>query len=338
MAYDRNHVLTLQDLQTIPAANVWAEVDEAYNALTNPFRAAGVVKQDPLLQSRALGESATTNIHMWDALPYQESNVSNDDPTQHAQPLKLNDKKWTAVRRHANIGFSQMDLVVDLLAQDPLASLGNRIAVYKNNDEVTEMFAILNGLVASDKANGSKITTSQATKKFDLVQALTGIAKLGDASSQITTLGMDMETYLQLQIQQINGFVPSAQTNTAFGTFAGRNIIVDDRFVGAKVGGKDVKRIYGMGADLIHVGSAPAPVNSVEVERDASAGNGRGQSTMWFRWQNIVHPVGYSFEGNYASVGGPTFAELSAAGAFVRNTSERKIPLVVIEAPLADAA
>lgn len=337
--YTRTNVLTLQDLATIPVTTVWGAVDEAYNALSNPFRDAGVVKSDPLFQARASGEGVRTDITMWDALPYRESNISNDDPTQHSTPLKLNTKKWSATRNHRNISFSEMDLVSDFLQQDPLAALGQRLAVYKNNDEVAHMFAILNGLIAADKANGSKMTYSQATQGVSLAVLLTGLNKLGDASGAIKTFGMNSTTYLQLQLMEAsNVYVTPSASNTQFGTLANRRILVDDRFQDATVGGKPTPRIIGMGDDLFHVGNAPASVNSVAVQRDESAGNGRGQSEVFFRWQDIVHPVGYSFEGTYASVGGPTFAELTSATAFVRNTDVKKIPLVVIEAPLVNAS
>lgn len=335
--YNRSQVLTLEDIKKIPAATVWGLIDEAYNALTNPFRDAGVLASDPLMASRVTGEGVRTDVQSWTGLEYEESNVSNDDPTDHATPLKMGTKIWTAVRNHRNVGVSGMNLVADFMAMDPMAALTDRVAAYKNQDDVAHVFAILNALVAGDKANGSKITHSQSDKKLDLVQVLTGLQKLGDASAAITTIGMSSGAYLQLQIQQINGFIPSAATNTAFGTFAGRTIIVDDRFKDVTVGGKQLVRLYGMGPGLFHVASAPAARKPVAVESDESAGNGSGQDTVWFRWKNIVHPKGYSYEGTPASVGGPTFAELATPTAFARKTEQQKIPLVVIEAPLADA-
>jgi len=328
--YTKTNVTSLADIAKIPEALVWGAVEEAYNANTNPFRTAGVVKVDPLLQARASGEGVRTEVQSWSATPYVESNISSDDPTKKGTPLKVATTKWNAARLHRNVGFSAMDLVTDLMAQDPLADIARRVAVYKNADEVEQMFAILEGLIAADVANGSKMTLT-TDEQVSLKVILKGLNKLGDAKNTIKAFGMDSDTHLAIQLQQFTGYVSPADTNTEFGTLANRPIIVDDRFKQSAAG---KARIVGLGNDLFHVGTAPASVNSVEVERDASAGNGRGQSAIWFRWQGITQPVGYSYEGTFAEVGGPSFEELAEATAFVRHYDVKKIPLVVIEAEL----
>ncbi len=329
------NVTTLADIAKIPVPVIWGAIEEKYNASTNPFRAAGVVKSDPLFQSRAAGEGSRTTVQSWNALPYATANISSDDPTEHSVPLKLTTRTWDAVRTHRNVSFSEMDLVVDLMGQDPLGNIAERVgAQFMPQDETARMFAILDGLVAADKADGSKITTTITDKVFDIQMLIAGLQKLGDAKASVKALGVSSATHALLAGQNVNGYVnPVAQTDIDFGTFAGKRLIVDDRFEDKVVGTKTLARIYGLGEDLFHVGRAPAKT-PVEIERDASAGNGGGQSTVYFRWQDIIHPVGYSFSGTTAKQGGASEAELRTANKWTRISEKKNIPLIVIEAPL----
>lgn len=333
------NVTTLADIAKIPVPVIWGAIEEKYNASTNPFRAAGVVKSDPLFQQRAAGEGSRTTVQSWNALPYVPANISNDDPTMHSTPLKLSTRTWDAVRTHRNVSFSEMDLVVDLMGQDPLGNIAERVgAQYMPQDETARMFAILDGLVAADKANGSQIVLTDTANVFNIQMLIAGLQKLGDAKASIKALGVSSATHALLASQNVAGYVSGnagslAGADIGFGSFAGLTLIVDDRFEDKVVSTKNVARLYGLGTDLFHVGRAPAKT-PVEVERDASAGNGGGQSTVYFRWQDIIHPVGYSFTGTVASNGGATEAELRTANKWTRVSDKKNIPLVVIEAPL----
>lgn len=321
MAFTRDNVLTLEDFAKLPTSTVWGAIDEAYNAGTNPFRAAGVLTSSPLI-SRSLndGEGIRTEVQAWNDLEYVESNISNDDPTDEATPLKMDTKVWGAVRGHRNVGVSGMNLVQDFTAQDPLAALSSRVANYQNTDVVTHLFAVLDGLIAGD-ATAKRFTYSMDTD-FDIKQIVRGLqAAKGDNAGVVTCLGLSSANYLELQLlnlvdKQITGTV------TTFGRVADLDLVVDDRFG---------DRIVGMGNGLFHYGSAPQSRKSVAVEANEAAGNGSGQETIWFRWKNIVHPMGFDYTGTFAAKGGPSFTELKGATAYTPTTDAKKVPLVVFK-------
>ncbi len=321
MAYTRDHVLTLDDFAKLPSNLVWAAIDAAYNAGTNPFADAGVLTSNPLITAGLTdGNNIRTEVEAWNDIAYVESNISNDDPTQHAVPMKMDSKVWGAVRMHRNVGISGMNLVQDFTAVDPLAALSSRIANYKNTDAVTALFAVLNGLIKGDAT--AKHFTHQMDGGFDITQVLKAVqAAKGDNSGVITTLGMNSANYLALQLANLVDTVQASDSNTSFKAVADRRLVVDDRF-GANV--------IGMGPALFATGAAPQARKSVAVESDESAGNGSGQDTIWFRWKNIVHPMGFDYEGTFAAKGGPSYTELNTAGAYVAATDVKKIPLVVI--------
>jgi len=321
MAFTSNDVLTLADFAKLPTSTVWGAIDEAYNAGTNPFRAAGVLASSPLVQrSLTDGEGIRTEVQAWNDIEYVESNISNDDPEDHATPLKMDSKIWDAVRMHRNVGISGMNLVQDFTAQDPVAALGTRVANYRNTDEVTALFAVLHGLEKADAT--AKKFTFDMDADFDIKQVLKAVQDAkGDNAGIITTLGMSSTNYLALQLANLVTKAPTDAV-TSFGRIADRNIVVDDRFG---------NKVYGLGAGLFNYGSAPQSKRSVAVEFDESAGKGSGQETIWFRWKQIIHPMGFDYAGTFAAKGGPSFAELNNASAYTLATDEKKIPLVVIQ-------
>lgn len=323
MAYDRAHVLTLDDFAKLNPSLVWGAIDEAYNAGTNPFRTAGVMTSSTALATTLNdGAGIRTEVEAWNDLAYVESNVSNDDPTDHAVPMKMDTQLWGAVRNHRNVGVSGMNLVQDFAAQDPIAALSSRIANYRNNDEVALFFSVLDGITKSTDANTKNLIKTMDAD-LDVAQLLKAVqAAKGDNAGVVTTLGISSANYLKLQLANLIIYTAGSEQVTTFGRIAGLNLLVDDRFG---------DRVVGMGAGLFHYSVAPQSRKSVEVESDASAGHGSGQETVWFRWKQIIHPMGFDFTGSYTSKGGPLFADLNKAGAYTLATDAKKVPLVILK-------
>lgn len=323
MAYDRAHVLTLDDFAKLNPSLVWGAIDEAYNAGTNPFRSAGVMTSSPAIAATLTdGAGIRTEVEAWNDLAYVESNVSNDDPTQHATPMKMDTKLWGAVRNHRNVGVSGMNLVQDFSALDPIAALSSRIANYRNNDEVTLFFSVLDGIVKTTDTETKKLIQTMDAD-LDVAQLLKAVqAAKGDNAGVVTALGISSANYLKFQLANLVTNRAGSEQVTRFGQVADLNLVVDDRFG---------DRVVGMGPGLFHYSVAPQSRKSVEVESDASAGNGSGQETVWFRWKQIIHPMGFDFTGSFTSKGGPTHADLNKAGAYTLATDAKKVPLVILK-------
>lgn len=324
MAYDRAHVLTLDDFKKLNPSLIWGAIDEAYNAGTNPFRAAGVMTSSQVIANVLNdGSAIRTDVQAWNDLAYVGSNVSNDDPTQHAVPMKMDTKVWGAVRNHRNIGVSGMNLVQDFAGLDPIAALSSRVANYKNLDEVDLAFNVIDGITKSTDAETKKLVKTMDAA-LDVAQLLKLLqAAKGDNAGVVTAVGMSSANYLTLQLANLITYTAGSEQITSFGRIAGLNLVVDDRFG---------DRIVGMGKDLFHYSTAPQSKKPVAVESDESAGNGSGQDTVWFRWKQIIHPMGFDFTGTYADkAGGPSNAEYNKAGAFTLATDAKKVPLVIIK-------
>jgi hypothetical protein len=323
MAYDRQHVLTLDDFKKLNPSLVWGAIDEAYNAGTNPFRSAGVMTSSPAIAASLNdGAGATTTVEAWNDLAYVESNISNDDPTDHAVPMKMDTKLWNATRQHRNVGVSGMNLVQDFAGMDPIAALSSRIANYRNNDEVALFFAVLDGITKATDTETKKIVKTMDAA-LDVAQLLKAVQSAkGDNRGAVTAVGMSSGNRLILQLANLIEYRAGSEQITDFGRIAGLNIIEDDRFE---------DRIVGMGAGLFHYSVAPQSRKPVAVESDESAGHGSGQDTVWFRWKQIIHPMGFDYTGTFDSKGGPSFADLRKAGAYTLKTDPKKVPLVILK-------
>jgi len=321
MAYDRDHVLTLEDFAKLPTSTVWGAIDEAYNAGTNPFRTAGVMTSSAAIAATlADGAGIRTEVQAWNDLEYVESNISNDDPADRATPLKMDTKLWSAVRNHRNVGISGMNLVQDFTGVDPLTALSSRISNYKNSDEVALFFAVLDGITKTTDTETKKLIQTM-DGDFDIKQVLKMLqASKGDNAGVIKTIGMNSARYLDLQLA---GIVETTRStaDTDVATVAKLKVVVDDRFG---------DRVIGLGDGLFHYSSAPQARKSVEVESDASAGHGSGQDTIWFRWKQIIHPMGFDFTGTFAAKGGPSHTDLAEANAYKLATDPKKVPLVIL--------
>ncbi|WP_156348276.1 hypothetical protein [Sphingomonas sp. Leaf34] len=313
----------MDDFKKLNPSLVWGAIDEAYNAGTNPFRTAGVMTSSPAIAATLNdGAGIRTEVEAWNDLQYVESNVSNDDPTDHAVPLKMDTKLWGAVRNHRNVGVSGMNLVQDFAGMDPIAALSSRIANYRNTDEVNLFFAVLDGITKSTDAETKKLIKTM-DGSFDVAQLLKAVqAAKGDNAGVVTAIGMSSANYLTLQLANLITYRAGSEQVIRIPQIADLDVIKDDRFG---------DRIVGMGAGLFHYSVAPQSRKPVAVESDESAGHGSGQDTVWFRWKQIIHPMGFDFTGSFTSKGGPTFADLNKAGAYTLATDSKKVPLVILK-------
>ncbi len=139
--------------------------------------------------------------------------------------------------------------------------------------------------------------------------------------------------YSKAQKNNLIDFIPDAEGHINIPVFLGRRVIVDDGMpnpAGDTANGANT----GGGSGLYHtwlVGPASfrlgvgTPVVPTEVFRYPSRGNGAGQDVLFNRVEWTIHPVGHAWVGSSpAYEGGPTNAQLSAQGSFVRVFPERK--------------
>ena len=292
------------------------------------YRQAGLIADDAEMNVVANGPLDTTyNKRFFKALTQNESKVPNDDPSIKGEADKI-EMGVLKVRAHERANaWSSMDLTAEVLAQDPMDAIANRVSEFWAFDERASAIAIM------------KSVASQAgfTHNIDGVLDLDGIidacALKGDFYDSIEGLIVPKEVHTLLQKAEGNLYVPKSQTGIGFDTYAGLKLVVNSAI--AADAGVYTTVAFGRGALMSGTG---APKVAVEYVRDALAGNLGGQDKLVNRRKFVLHPKGFSYEGTPAAPAGATNAELGTTGAFVASDDTKVIPLVFIKSTLSNPA
>lgn len=304
------------------------------------FYGTGVFRNDPDLAAKLAGGGRTFNVPFWKDLDDSEPDAASDDPDSHAVPSKLTSGTDVARRVIWTKGWSTANLVQELAGSDPMQRIGDRVAAYWARRMDDAAIAVLRGVFADNILNDGgdmvedvSIDTSAALSPSNLISAeavMDAAQTMGDAKSELKLLVIHSEVENRLAKNDLIDYRPDSEGKTFVPYYLGYRTIVSDK-VPAIMGANKVRYhnyLVGMNA----LGWAESPVaKPVEVESDASAGDGMGVETLWTRRQFAAHPYGIKWTD--AAVGGefPTVAELRNAANWDRVYSERKqIPLALL--------
>jgi len=300
---------------------------------------SGLIRPDPNLSNFLAGGGLTVNIPFWKDLDSTEGDIATDDPSDVATPGKIGTGKQIAIRNVRTRGWSAADLSGELAGSDPMNRIRSRVANYWNRQMQTTLVAVLHGVFADNIANDSSDMVSDigsdsasAVTDAELISAeaiLDAAQTMGDASSELNTIVMHSICKNRLAKANLIDYIPDSEGRVRFPTYLGYRVIVDDGV--KKVVGSNRTKYYTYlcGAAAVGYGESPPRV-PVEVEREASQGQGMGVETLWTRRQFAMHPAGFAFIGT-PSADFPTNAEFATATSWNRVVAERKqVPLAAL--------
>ena len=145
--------------------------------------------------------------------------------------------------------------------------------------------ASLKGALAKTPA----LTSGTATTAFDLDLVIDAAATMDDPRAR-KTLFLSHKTLAKLQKLNKNAYVPAAETNLGFASFAGYGLILTEAFGdGQIVVAQDGSIAFGAGL-------VPGTVG-MEISRDGDAGNGGGGEILRTRLSIVAAPQGFSYTG-----------------------------------------
>ena len=115
---------------------------------------SGVIATSPVL-SRIAREGGTTGMMpFWgDIDPSVEPNMTNDDPADIAVPMKIGTSTMNFRKSFMNQGWSSMDLVAEILGEDPMNRIKERTDTYWARQYKRRFFATIKGVIADNIAN-----------------------------------------------------------------------------------------------------------------------------------------------------------------------------------------
>lgn len=329
----------------------------SYMAVNNPetsaFVEAGIVASNDALNAIARQGGKLPTMPFWqDIDPALEPNYSNDDPADIAVPNKIGTGTMTARTAWLNQGFAEMDLVVEMSAQEPLQHVRNRFGTYWTRQLERRVIATCVGILADNVANdgGDMIvdisaadTTNDANaQKFNGDVFVDAAYTMGDQAESIRAIAVHSAIMARMVKDDDIDWVQSSSGGIRIPTYKGRTVVVDDQL---PVSGSGADRIFtsilfgggafGFGSQdgnvfAIGVGTPKTPF---ELERSATTGNGGGSESIWERKTWLTHPLGFDWVEGGAALAemSPTLADLRLAAHWDRVVDRKNCPIAFIK-------
>lgn len=292
------------------------------------FAGSGVIVSNELLSAAASSGGSDVTIPYWNDLDANtEPNISNDDPADEGDTMKIGSDTQEARVAYLNQGFSSMDLVAELAGSDPMQRIRSRVDTYWGRQFqrrlISTVVGVFNANVAQNAGDMVEDISSQtpgtvtAANMFSRSAFVEACFTLGDEQSVVNVVAVHSVIYKKMVDNDDIEFIPDSQGNMTIPTYLGKRVIVDDSMptFGAGIDRKYLSVLFGSGA--IGYGSGN-PGLSEEVDRKPGAGNGSGQEILWTRRTWLMHPAGYRFNAS----GGSALAGLSASNAELRTAAK----------------
>lgn len=319
---------------------VFSAAEQEAQIEINAFLASGVMVEDPRLTAMASVGGNIGELPFFKPLGTQEPNYSNDVTGDTSTPNKIT----TAIMKYRlasqNQSWSTMDLAADLALADPVSAITNRIGGYWATTNERRLIQSTMGILASNVANNSSdMVVSVATDSASTVTDAELISNdvildaqqtAGDHQAGFSAIAMHSVVYSRLRKQQLIDFVRDADNNTLFSTYGNLRVIVDDS-LSAVAGTNRVTYttvIFGNGAVVSGMGRTSNPS---ELDRAPEKGNGGGQSDLYSRRADIIHPLGFEFTSSSVAGQSATLAELATAANWSRVWERKNVPLCFLQ-------
>jgi hypothetical protein len=319
---------------------VFSAAEQEAQIEINAFLASGVMVEDPRLTAMASVGGNIGELPFFKPLGTQEPNYSNDVTGDTSTPNKIT----TAIMKYRlasqNQSWSTMDLAADLALADPVSAITNRIGGYWATTNERRLIQSTMGILASNVANNSSdMVVSVATDSSSTVTDAELISNdvildaqqtAGDHQAGFSAIAMHSVVYSRLRKQQLIDFVRDADNNTLFSTYGNLRVIVDDS-LSAVAGTNRVTYttvIFGNGAVVSGMGRTSNPS---ELDRAPEKGNGGGQSDLYSRRADIIHPLGFEFTSSSVAGQSATLAELATAANWSRVWERKNVPLCFLQ-------
>lgn len=262
------------------------------NIVTKTFKtenaviSSGVAVTGPEVDVVMSGGSYKQELNFINKVDSSTFNYSSDDFDEKGATGKITASPYMVLRHDLNWGWAYTDLVRLVTKYSTKDGLVTAIPSYWS--EVCENIAVssMKGALAANAA----LTTGDGTDAFDLDLVIDASATLSDPRASKTWY-VSRKVLAKLQKLNRNAYVPEAETNLGFATFADNRLVVTDAFGdGTLVTAQD-------GAFAFGAGVIPGQVG-MEIKRDADAGNGGGGEILRTRLSMVVAPQGFSYTGS----------------------------------------
>lgn len=304
---------------------------------------SGIIAQNSVLDALARGGNTVGTVPFWNDLdPTIEPWYSNDDPEDFATPHGITTASMKYRKAYVNNSWASMDLVAELMGQNPLSQIRQRTGVYWDRQKQRRLIATVEGLLADNVANDSgDLITDASTQAIDADVFIDAEYSLGDHVGAFS--GMVVHSQIAKRMAQLDMLDTEKDSNgqVIVRRYMGRVVVIDDSVPKSGTGADTVYTTLLFGAGAFGFSGAEGhffglgegiPLNPVWIERQEQAGSGGGMETFGERHTWLLHPFGFSWVGDDSALVefSPTLADLRAAGNWDRVVSRKQTPFAAI--------
>jgi len=307
---------------------------------TNVLYQSGILASHPTITKLAQSGGSIIDIPFWNDLADTEANISSDNPASKSVPGKIGTGRDRAAQHFRNNSWSAMDLTAAIAGEDPMRRIGDLVAGYWQRQMQRTLIASMNGLVADNVAtNAGDMVVNIATDALGTptsAELISGSAvidamqTMGDASANLSMIAMHSVIYARLLKQNLIATEKTSDGKSTIQRYLDKRVIVDDTLPAAAGANRITYTTFllGQGAFAYADGNPKVPH---ETKRDADAGDGGGQDTLFSRKDFVLHPRGVKFNSTTVVGKSPTNAELALAANWTRVVDRKKIRMVALK-------
>lgn len=299
---------------------------------------SGVLRPNPKLSSFLAGGGRTCQVPFWNDLDNTPANISSDDPSSNATPLKVTASRDICIRHNRNQSWQDADLVAELAGSDPMQHIKTRVMTYWEREKQRCLIAALRGVFADNIANDAGDMVYDVAADLDKVsitdadrissEAIIDCTQtMGDAAAydnnRLKLLVMHSVPFRKLQKLNLIDYIPDSEGKINFPTYLGYEVLVSDQVPAIAGTNQTTYWTFLLGAGAFCYDEHPVAVPTA-TDRSELAGDGAGVETLTTRQQWVMHPHGIKFTDSSVAGQSPTDTEYQNAANWDRVYPERK--------------
>lgn len=333
-------------------------VYESLTSLNSPEKTAlfssGLISTNAILSALAKAGNTKGTVPFWlDLDATGEPDYTNDDPADLAVPDKIGTASMEYRKAFVHKAYSSMDLVAELMGENPLQQIRNRFGFWWTRQLQKRMVAMAKGIMASNIANnaGDMVVDISGlagdAAKFNALSVLDAEYSLGDAVGGLTGIAVHSMIAKSMAKLDMLDTEKDSQGNVIVSRYGDKIVVVDDSLPVEGVGADRIFTSIMFGGGAFGFGGAEGsafglgegtPQNPSYTIREELAGNGGGQEIIGERKTWLLHPFGFS----WVEAGGgalvefsPTLADLATAAKWTRVVSRKQAPMAFLKSKAA---
>ena len=290
----------------------------------SPFFQTGVAQTSPKLAALLAAGSQTFTVPYVGGIDGNlEANYSNTIYTDIAVPRGISGKEMAGRVAYLNEGFYEASLERYLTGVSPLQALAKYIDGVWDKQLEVRFIATLNGIRG---AAGAAITTTKTTA-YDVNAFLEAEGTLPTDMQYTGAMVVHPVIATKMRTQNLIEKVTTSADLPPVEFYNGRRVIVSAN--GTKAGTDYITILLNDGAFSVE---GMRGDNDLEMVRSPQRGNGGGVNELWTRYNALIHPTGFSFIADPATLtGGTTNESISASWADLNNKANWQLTLDAAE-------